>query len=180
MKNCALAFALLLPMAAGRAQTPLAQHPRISGDTAGAGCSARLAAVEINAWFIAMSIGDTAAIRRLARPALIVFSAGRNGLPEPTYRADSVAPLVRYVADRHRQVDHWSLLEVRFGGNRGQTLGFTPITRRTSRDPRATQGLWLGKAQYECGRGVSVMNLAPWPPEIPPYRPDGARSPNEH
>jgi len=160
------------------AQTPLGLHPRITGDTSGARCSARTAAAAINLWLVAMSTGDTSAIRRLATPALVVFSVGHHGLPEPVFRADSVAALVNYLATRHQHRDHWSLLEVRFESIRDSVLGFTPIAQRVSDDRRATQGLWLGKADYLCGRGVRVMNLAPWPADIPPYRP-GVERPNE-
>jgi hypothetical protein len=178
VKASPLIFVALVPLLEASAQTPLGRHPIISGDTTGAGCNVRDAAATINQWFVAMSIGDTAAIRSLARPALMIFSAGRHGLPEAFFRADSVEPLVRYVAERHQRHDHWSLIEVKFMAVRGRVLGFMPITRRTSLDPRATQGPWLGKAEYQCGRGVRVMNLAPWPPEVPAYRPT-ARLPNE-
>jgi hypothetical protein len=165
-----LLIAVVLPVVAGAQTRETSLHPLISGDTIGAACSVRDAAATIQAWFVAMSVGDTAAIRQLARPALIVFSAGRNGQPEPFVRADSVDQLVRYVAQRHRVGDRWSLLEVRFMLVRGPILGFMPITRRDSRDAAVTKGLWLGKAEYECGRGVRVLNLAPWPREVPPYR----------
>lgn len=168
---------LLIPMALLVSHVAAAQRGApasrllVSGDTVGATCSAAAAATVINQWFVAMSTGDTATIRRLARPALLVFSAGRNGLPEPAFRADSPDQLIGYVAERHRVRDHWSLLEVRSAGSRGQVLGFMPIARRTSTDPRATTGFWLGKAEYLCGNGVRVLNLAPWPAEMSPYRP---------
>jgi hypothetical protein len=163
-----LLFAMMLPLtvgAQGRASSP---SVTISGDTAAAACSASIAVVEIQAWFVALSAGDTAHLRRLATPAMAVFSAGRNGLPEPFARADNVDQLVEYATTRHRVGDRWTLLEVHFELVQGDTLGFTPITFRASHDVRATQGYWLGKAGFLCGRGVQVLNLAPWPSNIPP------------
>lgn len=173
-----LLFAIALPVAVSAQVRPLSRHPRISGDTAGAACSPRQAAADIQAWFIAMSIGDTAGLRRVAQPSLIVFSAGSHGDPEAAVRADDVDQLVRYVTDRHRVRDHWSLLEVQFTLVRGNRLGFMPIARRDSRDALATKGMWLGKAEYECGRGVRVLNLAPWPAQVPAYRRMGDRAPS--
>jgi hypothetical protein len=174
-----LVFAIMLPVIASGQARATSPTPLITGDTVGAACSATSAASDIQAWFAALSIGDTAGLRRLAAPALIVFSAGRNGLRERFARADNVDQLLRYAIERHRAGDRWSLLEVRFVRVRGKILGFMPITRRESRDRRATKGLWLGKAEYECGRGVRVLNLAPWPSNIPPYQPSVSRPPAE-
>ena len=177
MKARRLLVAVMLPVSAsGQANRPAAR-PVISGDTVGAACSAVTVAANIQAWFIALSKGDTARLRKLASPALIVFSAGRNGSPERFARADNVDQVVRYATERHQAGDRWSLLEVRFVRVDGQILGFMPITRRESNDPRATKGVWLGKAEYECGRGVRVLNLAPWPANIPPYKPKQMRAP---
>lgn len=175
MRARLLLLVILLPLSASGQGRATSTRPLISGDTVGAACSVERAVSDIQSWFAALSLGDTAALRRLATPALIVFSAGRNGLPEPFARADNIEELIRYAARRHTVGDRWSLLEVRFVRVRRRILGFMPITRRTSEDSRATAGLWLGKAEYECGRGVRVLNLAPWPSDIPPYRPAGSR-----
>jgi len=161
--------AVMLPVSVSGQDHPVAARPLVTGDTLGAACSAAQVAVNVQAWFIALSTGDTASLRRLASPALIVFSAGRNGLPERFARANNVEQLLHYATERHRVGDHWRLLEVRFVRVHGKILGFMPIMRRESHDPRATEGFWLGKAEYECGRGVRVLNLAPWPPNVPPY-----------
>jgi len=171
MKARHLFFVVLLPAVASAQARATLRAPRVTGDTVGAACSAARAAVDIQAWFVALTAGDTTALRRLATPALIVFSAGRNGLPERFARAGDVDQLLHYAAERHRAGDRWTLLEVRYLRVHGRILGFMPITRRDSRDPRATKGLWLGKAEYECGRGVRVLNLAPWPLNVPPYEP---------
>jgi hypothetical protein len=142
----------------------------VSGISTNAGC-VREATSAIQQWFVAMSVGDTALLRRLAKPALLVFSFGRNGLPEPFFRADRVDDLIPYVARRHRARERLSLLEIRFTVDKGSTIGFMPIFRRTADDSVSTKGLWLGKAEYKCGAGVFVMNLAPWPENVPPYVP---------
>jgi hypothetical protein len=170
-------LAVMLPVTASGQDHRVAARPIVTGDTVGAACSAADAAVTIQAWFVALSTGDTARLRRLASPALIIFSAGRNGLPERFVRADNVDQLLRYATDRHKVGDQWTLLEVRFVRVHGTILGFMPITRRESHDPLATEGFWLGKAEYECGRGVRVLNLAPWPTNIPPYQPVVVRPP---
>src|SRR5690349_18039536 len=149
-------IAAMLPVCASGQGQRAAARPLITGDTTGAACSAATATVDIEAWFFALSNGDTASLRRLASPAMKVFSAGRNGLPERFARADNVDQLLRYAAARHRAGDHWRLLEVRFVRVHGKILGFMPITHRDTSDPRATKGVWLGKAEYECGRGVRV------------------------
>jgi hypothetical protein len=146
----------------------------ISGDTAIGECSAGRAAVVIQQWFSAMSAGDTTRLRRLASPAFVVFSAGHHGLREPVFRADSVSDLLAYVARRHRAGDRLTLLEIEFGGHRGGSIGFMPIFTRESRDPSAVSGLWTGKSEFRCHRGVAVMNLVPWPDNSPPYHPGSA------
>ena len=139
MRAFLLLFVIMIPVTASGQGGETSRRPIITGDTAGAACSATRAAADIQAWFVALSVGDTIGLRRLAAPALIVFSAGRNGLSEPFSRADNVDKLLRYATERHRAGDHWSLIEVRFVLVRGRILGFMPITRRDSRDRRATK-----------------------------------------
>src|SRR5690348_18406916 len=102
-----LLVALMLPATASGQSHRAAPRPLTTGDTVGAACSVADAAVNIQAWFVALSSGDTAKLRRLASPALIVFSAGRNGLPELFARADNVDQLLRYASERHQVGDDW-------------------------------------------------------------------------
>jgi hypothetical protein len=174
MVSRALLFGMAV-CAVAAAQEPAVPRPAliISGDTVSGACSAGRAAVVIQRWFTAMNDGDTSQLRRLALPAFKVFSAGVKGRREPTFRGDSASALVGFVARRHRAGDRLTLLEIAFNGHRDDALGFMPIFRRESRDPKAITGTWLGKGEFRCHRGVAVLNLAPWPANVPPYTPGG-------
>jgi hypothetical protein len=146
----------------------------IRGDTTGAPpqCSAGAAVAALKGWFAAVSAGDTAGIRANVSPTFEVFSAGRNGLPEPFFRADRFRDLVAYVTRRARAHERLVLRGIVFNGWHGRSLWFGPIAvERTADDVPGGAHMWIGKGVYECQRGLHALNTAPWPENVPPFRP---------
>lgn len=143
----------------------------VRGDTAGAprGCGSADALAAISGWFAAFNNADTAGLRRFTakKASFLVFSAGKF-TPEGVHvRIESVSQLVQFARKRAEYHDRLTLEGVRFYGWRGGRLGFMPYFVRAATDlgPRALPG--VGKAEYICGQGISILNLAPRPPGDP-------------
>jgi hypothetical protein len=168
-------------LALGHATPAFGQHPAspshaldVRGDTSGAppSCSASTAVAALKGWFAAVSAGDTAAIRANVSPTFEVFSAGRNGVPEPFFRGDQYRDLVAYVTRRARAHERLVLRRVVFNGWHGRRLWFGPVAvERTADDLPGGVHMVIGKGVYECQRGLHALNTAPWPENIPPFRP---------
>ena len=149
-----------------------AQHPMrwtVRGDTSGAprGCSAAAGISAISGWFAAFERADSTALARMT-PATyrgrFVFSIGGFTKTEGFFVAHTLHELLPYARDRARRHEHVTIQEVTFNGWRGQGLQFGPIYfLRTADDLAKKPRPGIGKGQYSCNRGVSVLNLAPRP-----------------
>ena len=149
-----------------------AQEPMrwtVRGDTSGAprGCSAAAGIAAITAWFAAFQRADSTALARLT-PAphrgRFVFSIGRFTRAEGFFVAHTLHELLPYARNRARRRERMTIQEVTFNRWRGQGLQFGPIYfMRTAEDLGDRPLPGIGKGEYWCNRGVSVLNLAPRP-----------------
>jgi hypothetical protein len=143
---------------------------KIRGDTTGAphGCSARAAADGIAGWFVAFAGADSTALARFTAkgPRFHVFSSSHFTPAERT-RIESVARLIEYARERSRYQDQMTLEGMRFYGWRGWRIGFMPYYQRRAADlgPKPIAG--IGKGEYTCAHGISILNLAPRPRYLP-------------
>jgi hypothetical protein len=124
------------------------------------GCR-RAAVTAVKTWFGAIGTGDTAAVRRSISPRFAWVSAGRNGWPEPFFRASQLAELFAYVRRRAVQHDHITNVSIPTGAwHDGRLmLGIVSYTRTT--DDVVGLEHWQGKGEYECRRGIYVLSTAP-------------------
>ena len=132
--------------------------PAISTDTLGCREAARAAVVT---WFRAIETGDTAAVRRAVSPSFGVISAGRRGWPEPFFRAEQMSELFAYVRHRARQRERVSEIVVPTGVWLNGRLGLGAVAYVRTADDVQGREVWLGKGEYECGRGIYILNTAP-------------------
>jgi hypothetical protein len=171
-------IARLLRIAAGLqvlfASTALpAQQPglKVVGDTTGAppGCSAAAAVAAITEWFAAFQAADSARLARVSAagsPGVFVVSMGGFAPADTFVTFGFLEDVVRYARQRARQHERFTLEGVRFYGWRGwngRALGFMPYYQRSADDLGPAPRPGVGKAEYHCGRGVAVLNLAPRP-----------------
>jgi hypothetical protein len=124
------------------------------------GCR-RAAISAVKHWFLAIATGDTAAVRKVVSPTFGVISAGRNGWPEPFFRAERIDELFAYVKRRAAHHERIEEISVPTGGWHDSRimLGVVSYTR-TADDIPGTEH-WLGKGEYACHRGIYVLNTAP-------------------
>jgi hypothetical protein len=128
------------------------------GDT----MACRAAAVAaVKTWLGAIGTGDTAAVRKAVSPNFIVMSAGRNGWPEPFFRADRMSELFAYVKRRAAQHERITEISVPLDGWRDSRLMFGVVSYMRRADDIAGPQHWLGKGEYTCGQGIYVLNTAP-------------------
>jgi hypothetical protein len=142
----------------------------IRGDTSAAppSCSAAAAVAAIQGWFRAVASGDAAAVRSSVSPHFSVVSAGVNGAAEPFFRADNMSQLLAYVRRRARVHERLDLRSVTFNGWHGQSLWFGPISYdRVADDVPGGSHAWIGKGVYACNKGLSALNTAPLPSNMP-------------
>ena len=115
----------------------------------------------VQTWLTAISTGDTAAVRRSVAPRFAWISAGRNGWPEPLFRAESFPELFAYVKRRSAQHEHITNVSVPTAGwHDGRLMLGIVSYSRTANDVADTEQ-WLGKGEYECGVGIYVLSSAP-------------------
>jgi hypothetical protein len=141
----------------------------VRGDTSGAprGCSAAAGISAISSWFAAFQNADSVGIV-LATAApyrdRFVFSTGRFTSSEPFFVAHTLQELLPYARERARRQERMTVQQVTFNRWRGQGLQFGPIYFMRSADDLGDKSLpGIGKGEYWCGRGVSVLNLSPRP-----------------
>jgi hypothetical protein len=142
---------------------------KVRGDTSGAprGCSAAAGISAISAWFAAFQDADSAGLMRvIAAPyrGRFVFSRGAFTRSERFFVAHTLRELIPYARERARRHDRMMVQEVTFNRWRGRGLQFGPIYFMRSADDLGEKALGgIGKGEYWCGRGISVLNLAPRP-----------------
>src|SRR2546423_4776476 len=142
---------------------------QILGDTSGApsGCTAAAGVIAISAWFAAFQKGDSAGLARTTAAAYrsqFVFSTGRFIQSEPFFVTRTFRQLLSYSRQRTRRHERITIQRIWFNGWRGRGLQFGPIYFIRSADDlgsNARQG--VGKGEYRCGSGLSVLNLGPRP-----------------
>ena len=138
---------------------------RMRGDTSGApsGCSTAAAVTAISAWFAAFQQGDSVGLARTtAAPyrGQFVFSTGRFTQSEPFFVAHTLRQLLSYSQQRTRRHERMKIQQVWFNGWRGRGLQFGPIYFLRSADDLGSNALpGIGKGEYWCGSGLSVLNL---------------------
>lgn len=148
---------------------PGAAPPTISTDTLGCREEARVA---VRRWFRAIETGDTNEVRRVVSPSFGVISTGRNGWPEPFLRAEHIDVLFAYVSRRAKQHERLHDIAVPTGVWRNGRLGLGVISYVRTADDVQGREAWLGKGEYECGRGIYILNTAP---QGTPPRPRASR-----
>jgi hypothetical protein len=142
---------------------------KVRGDTSGAprDCSAAAGISAISAWFAAFQNADSVGIARATAAPYrhrFVFSTGRFTRSEPFFAAHTLQELLPYARERARRHEYMTVQEVTFNRWRGQGLQFGPIYFMRSADDLGDRALpGIGKGEYWCGRGVSVLNLGPRP-----------------
>jgi hypothetical protein len=141
----------------------------VRGDTSGAprGCSAAAGISAISALFAALQEADSAGLARAtAAPyrGRFVFSTGKFTSSERFFVAHTLQELLPYARERARRHDRMRVQEVTFNRWRGPGLQFGPIYFMRSGDDLGDKALpGIGKGEYWCGRGVSVLNMGPRP-----------------
>lgn len=152
-----------------------AQHSpgwRVLGDTSGTppGCSAAAAIAAIDAWFVAFNRADFAALARVTAAVYdgpFVFSTGKF-TPADTFVIARTFPELRaYLQKRAARHERVTIQEVTFNrwrGRGGRGLEFGPIYLvRTADDLGQLAHPGIGKGEYWCNAGISVLNTAPRP-----------------
>jgi hypothetical protein len=149
----AVRIGLAIPGVPSSVPTPIAASDTI-------GC--RSAAVTaVKTWFAAIGTGDTTAVRRSVSPHFHWISAGRNGWPEPVFRASQFGELFAYVRRRAAQHEHITNVSIPGGGwHDGQLMLGSVSYIRTADDVVGIEH-WQGKGEYECGKGISVLSTGP-------------------
>jgi len=124
------------------------------------GCR-RAAIGAVTTWLNAIGTGDTAAVRKSVARHFAWISAGRNDWPEPTFSATGFADLFAYVRRRAAQHEHIADVSIPTGGwHEGRLrLGIVSYTRTADDVPGIEH--WLGKGEYECGKGIYLFSAAP-------------------
>jgi hypothetical protein len=162
---------------------------RIVGDPTGApaGCNTRIAALAVDSFFAAMRDADSA---RLAHAVAtvhrgeFVFSTGGFTPSDSFVVAHELSALLRYARQRRLRHEHIVVQQVTFNDWRGSGLQFGPIYfTRTADDLGPDAHYGIGKGEYSCRQGISVLNSAPRPSFDPgprsPARPSRPAPPNE-
>jgi hypothetical protein len=137
----------------------------VRGDTTGApaGCSARAGLDAIDSWFAAMARPDSAGLARVML-SRFVFSTGRFTPTDAFFVGRSIGQLVDYARRRASHRERLVLQAITFNRWRGQGLEFGPVYfLRTADDLGSTPQPGIGKGEYLCNRGLSVLNFAPRP-----------------
>jgi len=153
------ALLLLVPARDTGAQ---ATSVRVTGDTVGAPAKCRAAAVaSISRWFRSFTAADSAGLAATLAPDFVI-STGKNWVPWDAHgQFRTLGSLMAYVRARHARNERLVLREIAFTVSTENRLGFRPYFTRSADDlgTRPLEG--LGKAEYRCGRGIVVLNMAP-------------------
>jgi hypothetical protein len=169
-----LGAALAAATSAGAQRTARAKV-RVSGDTAGTppGCSVQAAITALNAWFGAISSGDSLVLLAQVDPDHGAFSVMPFAPSERFWRGESNRELMDYLRRRSRAHDTLILRGIVFGGWQPRdvrcktcdrrTLGFMPDYERRADDLPPGRHRGTGKGGYQCQRGLMAPNLAPRP-----------------
>ena len=140
---------------------------QVRGDTSGApsGCSAATGIAAIDAWFAAFqNVDSTLLVGATAVRRGFVFSTGKFTPTDSFVAAHTLPELLSYARKRARVHEHIAVQEVAFNGWRGNGLEFGPIYfLRTAADLGNKALFGIGKGEYWCGQGISVLNTAPRP-----------------
>lgn len=148
---------------------PLAAQNRsvtISGDTSAEhqSCSATEAIAAIVGWFDAFSAADARGLARHTASENFVFSIGMFAPKDTFVRIQRIDSLIAYAKARQQVHEHSTLQAIEFYGWRAEDrLGFLPRYLRRADDLGPSPIAGVGKAEYRCGQGISVLNLAPDP-----------------
>jgi len=157
------AFAGLVSISAN-AQTQ--RRWEIRGDTSGAprGCSAKQGLHAIDGLFVAMSNHDSAALARVVPASHFVFSIGKFTPTDPFFVAHSIRELAEYSRRRAKYHEKLAINAITFDNWRGEGLQFGPIYfMRTADDLGPSPKPGVGKGEYRCKRGITVLNTGPRP-----------------
>jgi hypothetical protein len=126
-----------------------------------------MAALALDSLFGAMRDADSARLAWAVAPIYhgeFVFSTGKFSPSDTFVVAHEVSALLRYARQRRRQHEHIAVQQVTFNYWRGRGLQFGPIYfTRTADDLGTGVRFGIGKGEYVCGRGISVLNTAPRP-----------------
>jgi len=184
------ALLMLVAIAALGSSSAKAQTPRtweIRGDTSGAprGCSAKEGLDAIDAWFAAMNNHDSAALARVVPASHFVFSIGSFTPTHSFFAAHTIGELAEHSRHRGKYHEKLAITAITFNNWRGEALQFGPIYFvRTADDLGPTPKPGIGKGEYRCKRGITVLNTAPRPAwddgrsDMQPRRRNQRRSPN--
>jgi hypothetical protein len=147
------------------AQQPLSWRTLGSPAGAPAGCSVQAAATAIDAFFVAMRAADSIGLARATAPVHhnhFEFSTGKFTPTDSFVVAHSVPELLKYARGRARQHEQISIEEVTFNEWRGSALEFGPMFfLRSANDLGARALPGVGKGEYWCRKGITILNTAP-------------------
>lgn len=157
MHQIMLAFAVVT---AGSHPVPAPSPPTPPTPIDTVGCrTAAIAAVKT--WLGAIGTGDTAAVRKAISPAFVGISAGRNGWPEPFFRAKRMNELFAYVRRRAAQHERIDDVAIPLGSWHDSRVMLGAVSYARTADDITGKEHWLGKGEYTCGQGISVLNTSP-------------------
>lgn len=148
---------------------PVAAQFVVRGDTMGAprGCSAASGIMALSKFVEAYNTADSARlVQAMVTPAFgrFVFSIGKFTRSDSFARANSPSELIAFARKRRRNHERMVIRQVRFNRWRGQDLNFGPLYLwRVADDLGGVPLRGIAKGAYRCGRGISVLNVAPQP-----------------
>ena len=145
---------------------------KVAGDTSGAtaGCGTAEALAAITGWFVAFQAADSAGLARFSATRSsrgFVVTMGKFTTTDPFVRLESLEALLAHPPRRPRHHERLRLQGVRFYGWRKSALRFMPYFMRSADDLGPSERAGFGKAEYQCGQGVTILNLGPRPPGDP-------------
>jgi hypothetical protein len=173
-------LALALPVRAGGQSLPAW---RAIGDPEGApaGCSVAAAAKGIDAFFDAMRLADSTRLAAATAPSYngrFAFGTGKFTEADTFVEAHTIAELIAYARKRAQHHERIAVQQVTFNRWEGHRLQFGPIYFLRSADDLGPTPLpGIGKGEYWCGKGISVLYTAPRPSFDPGPRAGSQRAP---
>jgi hypothetical protein len=131
------------------------------------GCSIAMAAASIDAFFAAMQTADSTALAHATAPIYagrFTFSTGKFTPADSFVLAHGLPDLLAYARTRARRHEHITVQQVAFNEWRGTKLEFGPIYfLRSATDLGSAARPGIGKGEYVCRTGISVLNTGPRP-----------------
>ena len=165
-----VAVLMVLGAQSAFAQQAVAISLQAGADTAGLprGCvAATVNALET--WFRALSAGDTTLALSILSTEHGAFSVS-GFAPTERWRGNTTRDLLAYVSQRGAQKERFTLQEVVLTGwlpkdvgcrsCSREILGFIPVFDRGSADRPQGKHRGMGKAGYQCGRGLWSLNMS--------------------